>query len=257
MTPFQLIYISGMPHSGSTLLDLACSSGGVGLSLGEVRQTILKPEAVGSNYCSCGAKGVACAFWGSLLPTFKGASVEDSYQRVMSAAQAFMPEAMFVIDSSKSRDGLNLAQPFEPVVLQVVKDVRAYIVSTVDNAARKHRPSISVFREIRRWSRRNAGLCRMAADLGLRHMTVSYDRLCTDSVEQSGLINRFVNARAVDAENLLGSTNHHVLVGNRMKNSHNGVLRYDQRWKSRDDWVWGYALQSGVRRYNSAVLNGD
>ena len=253
----KLLYIAGLSHSGTTLLDLACSSGGQAISLGEVMRVVKEDPARSlDRACSCGKTGADCPFWGPLIRAFDGLSPEERYGRVMGQAAEWIGPDGFAIDSSKTLAGLQLAKPYAAAVLHISKDARAYAVSRLNAAQRNQRHTKGALHEMLGWWRQNTRIQRAVAEAQLPYVGVSYEALCRDVEAVAGAINGAVGAALVDAENPLGSTNHHVLGGNRMRLQADKELRYDDRWKARREWVWPYRVLLPVRRANEARDKG-
>lgn len=69
MKPYQLVYISGPGHSGSTLIDLLLNNSPEVQSLGEFhRLNLYARENI--EPCTCGAKVAECPFWLSIEDQF-------------------------------------------------------------------------------------------------------------------------------------------------------------------------------------------
>lgn len=85
------IFILGLDHSRSTIIDVALGQKFGGLSLGEVRRTAFPRggEAGARVDCSCGAGFADCSVWQRLAQDFEA------------EAKALMGEGRVLIDSSK------------------------------------------------------------------------------------------------------------------------------------------------------------
>ena len=85
------IFVLGLDHSRSTIIDLALGQKLGAVSLGEVRRTAFPRggEAGARHDCSCGAAFADCPFWQGLADDFE------------SQAAALMSKGHILIDSSK------------------------------------------------------------------------------------------------------------------------------------------------------------
>jgi hypothetical protein len=163
----RIIYIVGLSHSGSTVLDMLLTTGGKAVGLGQV-WTVLCEETARSKarVCSCGAAATDCPVWGGILNRLaqlpRGTPVRDQYQIVLESVDHVYGPDMAVVDSSKHAEYLKIltAMPTaELTVLHNIKDVRSFTISTLDNSVRKRGRSQLPEKIFYQWYRDNrAGL---------------------------------------------------------------------------------------------------
>ena len=100
------------------------------------------------------------------------------------------------------------------------------------------------------WWRQNNRIVAACEDLGLRRVAVTYEALCLETALTAERLNAEAGAPLLDPENLLGSSNHHVLTGNGRFLSGPKQMRYDYAWMGQKDWLFPYAVLPPVRRAN-------
>src|SRR6056297_870811 len=106
----EVIYIAGLGHSGSTLLNFLCSTGGPGVSLGEISLVLRDRHRIGAESpCSCGAPAPECPFWGPLLPALRACRGEEPDALHALVARHFRTHfgpGRVLVDSSKGLPAL-------------------------------------------------------------------------------------------------------------------------------------------------------
>ena len=137
----KIIYIAGLGHSGSTILDmsLGCHSNIIGL--GEVAQ-ILKAnkeeleshENYNNVFCSCGSKINECEFWKDgkkVLIQSNGLSHADKYKKLIYYVKQKYGNNTILIDSSKNPNNYlkELNKKHEVKIIFLVRDIRAWCYS--------------------------------------------------------------------------------------------------------------------------------
>jgi hypothetical protein len=184
----KIIYIVGLSHSGSTVLDMLLTTAGKAVGLGQV-WTVLRedPAHTRTRLCSCGASAPECPLWGPVserlarLP--ESASPGERYRLVLDGVDRLYGPDIAVIDSSKHAEYLAvLAKEMPGVELAVVhniKDVRPFTVSTLDNLERKGPERPLPEKLFYQWYRDNrAGQALAGKLLGRPPVRVMYEGLC-------------------------------------------------------------------------------
>lgn len=130
----KILYIAGLGHSGSTILDLSLGSHPDIIGLGEI-YTLLDSERRKNHYvsyCSCGRIATDCSFWEqaeSVLSRSK--DVEEQYSDLLLYFQEKYGAQKVLVDSSKnSYNYLKfLNSNFELKVIYLTRDIRSWIYS--------------------------------------------------------------------------------------------------------------------------------
>lgn len=240
----SIVYILGVGHSGTTILQYLLASGAGTLGLGEVRQL-----ADGSGWkgnagtCSCGVNVGACPVWSDLKPA-AGQSGTAWYHRVVATLSNRHPLAMHWIDSSKTPQGL---QPWLELhrdgvvndirLLFLVRDLRGWVVSDEKARQRKNRPGRSTLAPILSWWRAQAGIEKFLAGRGLDYRVVSYEGVVFRTQATMAHIADYTSIDNL-GQNWESGLHHgevHDVFGNRVKDdaTRRSRLVYEDEWQYR------------------------
>ncbi len=263
----KLIYIVSLSHSGSTVLDMMLTTGSKALGLGQIWTVLAEgPGERRRRQCSCGSSAPECPVWGPILDRLEqvgdAASPIERYKLVLEQAAVFFGPDTAIINSSKNPASLvEISRAFPDLdikVLHNVKDVRAFTISTLDNAARKGRRAGLPETIFWQWYRDNRRFGDVAAKvLGRAPLRVVYEGLCLSTDEMAARINAELGEDYIDISVPLDAGHTHIISGNRTRLPEAGKskrLAYDYAWLSRSEWLRPYALLPMVRRYNEQNL---
>jgi hypothetical protein len=263
----KLIYIVSLSHSGSTVLDMLLTTGRKAVGLGQIWTVIGEsPSERRNRQCSCGKPAPECPIWGPILDRLEhlpdAAWTTERYRLVLEHVVALCGPDIAVVDSSKNPASLveiKQALPeLDVKVLHNVKDVRAFTVSTLDNAVRKGRRAGLPETIFWQWycdNRRFYGQATQA--LGREPLRVLYEGLCLSTEKMAARINEDLGENYIDIAGPLDVGHTHIISGNRTRLPEAGKskqLAYDYGWLSRTEWLRPYALLPMVRRYNEQNL---
>lgn len=243
MSP-SIVYILGVGHSGTTILQYLLAAGAGTLGLGEVRKL-----ADGSGWegkagtCSCGVDVGSCPIWSDLKPA-AGQLGTAWYHRVVDTLSDRHPEAVHWIDSSKTPQGLEpwLALHREGVVgdirlLFLVRDVRGWVVSDERARQRKNRPGRPTLGPIMSWWRAQAAIEKFLAGRGLDYRVVSYEGAVFRTQAAMAQIADYTRIHNLDRnwESGLQAGEVHDVFGNRVKDdaTRRSRLVYEDEWQYR------------------------
>ena len=231
----RLIYIVGLSHSGSTLLDLLLNAHSNLASVGELKKfgpRILDPEKI----CTCGKRPLdGCSFWPEVVSRLEacGRRAGDfSTDRGDLAANVDLLKAIhdasggsIVVDSSKltRRLELLLASPeLDILPVFLVRDVRGQICSTL----RKRPGLLAAIRDHNQISRKILTTLR-----GRHHLLVRYEELVADPRRAIEPILVHFGQHFEASQLDWASAPKHSLGGNRMRHRRESVIRRDDRWR--------------------------
>ena len=260
----KLIYVAGLGHSGSTVLDMLLATGGRAVSLGQI-WTVIREDSLKSQarHCTCGASAPECIFWGPILRQL--ASQQDSlseaqrYQLIIKRVDELYGGEMDIIDSSKQISNIasrrkDLAD-FDIRVVHNVKDVRSFTISMLDNAARKGERRLLPEWLFMSWYRTNRAITKSCQSNGIPVARVAYEGVCLRTKLLTERMAEFLGAEYIDSDAPLTS-GAHIISGNRFRLSTapQSRLTYDFRWFARQEWLRPYALMPWVRRYNEECV---
>jgi hypothetical protein len=263
----KIIYVLGLGHSGSTVLDMLLTTGGKAVGLGQVWTVLREDFAISKErICSCGAPALNCAMWGPVLEQTASLSQDvppwSRYQLILDrAAHLYGPE-ITIVDSSKLVENLSLlVHCFPDVGLHVIhniKDVRSFTISMLDNSRRKARGRELPEKIFYRWYRDNRRAYEQASALLGRPPTgVMYEGLCLAPEAMTERLREALGEQHIDLQAALNSGYTHIISGNRSRLLESGradTLAYDYQWLARREWLRPYLVMTMVRSYNERCL---
>ncbi|MEO1402779.1 MAG: sulfotransferase [Cyanobacteria bacterium J06635_1] len=270
------VQVMSLGHSGSTLMNLLLGTHPDFVSLGEVMHSFMyelkNPEA----QCSCGEPASTCVFWGKVLHQVSAETQLDipkGYQVIFETFQAIYPaaEKQFA-DSSKSLEVIKLLnsklkRPLK--VVFVMRDVRSYTISQIDNLSRKFssfNTKDKIFRNslIRSrfyfyldWYYRNLRIRKFLERENIAYIQVGYEELCLRPDIVLGKIFEFLKVADCLPEDSLkiaapSQSESHIIRSNRMRlQKGKQTLSYDTRWLTRNEWILPAAVFPGIMRFNA------
>lgn len=267
----KYIYIAGLEHSGTTLLDHLLSQHPQMLGLGEIasffspshmkrymRQWGHLPDA---QICSCGQTWKVCPFWGPLLELNglnSNLPILSKYGQLVDYVKARHTNIEVIIDSSKSHatlevllNDLNLIglQRENVHVVLLVKDVRNFAASI----ARKRKKTSSTWSHIRTfnwWIGANSKYLTYLKEADISFHTVLYEHLCFRPIETLNFIVGYFDLHFDQDLTSLKKTSH-VAMGNKdfvIRNSDR--VSYDYSWMTDNRINIAYALHRKARQLN-------
>ena len=221
------IFISGLGHSGSTILQFMLAKDSSLNCIGEIGSVISDKEQtrwgrVQESRCSCGKLGPECMFWSQHL-TDVDVSDRDLYKNVLEHSWGLKFKA--VVDSSKRVQYYDLCEK-PPKVIFMVRDFRSWAVSAINLKKRKEelkgqkRRKYGYIYECYRYLYQN--MCDMRAFRKRKAdiLYVSYERMVFDSIRETERIYEFMEMDVCCTEaGIRSKGNTHILLGNRMKNN--------------------------------------
>ncbi|MCF8111443.1 MAG: sulfotransferase [Desulfobacteraceae bacterium] len=240
----QVIYIVGLGHSGSTILQYLLAGHPLVVGLGEVRKLA---EGHGwhneAGNCSCGLEVASCPLWRHLR-LIQNESTVEWYKRLAGKVSSLYPNASHWIDSSKSIHSIhpwlklehqNLIEGLRVIFL--VRDVRGWAVSDETTRKRKGRTSRSISLSMLYWWKTQKRILHLLKKNSVGFQIVSYESLIFQTDAQLSRIAAFSEIEETE-ENWIDSLKEavvHDVFGNRMKNntSKRTRLTYDDRWQYR------------------------
>lgn len=270
-----IVYIVGVGHSGSTLLDLLLGSHSRTFSVGELiaLSTAGKPgrrERVLASPCGCGAPTKhACSFWSAVDRKLRAdhatslgeLDVEspdpDSFREVNRALYETIAEASgrpYVVESSKRsfRFRRLVDAGFDVRPIHILRAPHGVIASTV-------RKGHDWREECRRYSRQAVRTRRLLAER--EHMRIRYEALATRPEATVRGIMEWLGLDFEPGQLRWNDVVHHTLAGNRMRLSGDDSIRLDRRWKTdlsaRQRFMISlYTLPARMRVRGSGLLGG-
>jgi hypothetical protein len=261
----SIIYIASLTHSGSTLLDLMLGGHSRFIGLGEVARFLERGvEDAHQATCSCGHAMDDCRFWSQIASRLSAQdpqSFENQYASVFETFTDVFGQDHIPVDSSKHLPPLELLHTklkFDVQVLYLIKDVRSFTISQLDDMKRKgkgqgrNRLQRSPFRIFWQWYADNKAMQRFLIEHQIPFFQLGYEELCLYPEMMAQKICGFLGEESEPAMLMLTDSNSHVMRGNRMRNQREkSAIRYDHRWFLRSEWILPALLFPHIMRYNA------
>jgi hypothetical protein len=268
-----ILFIVGLSHSGSTLLDLLLGAHSQCFSLGELkylgqyaRDELLKKTGANrrANRCSCRALIWQCEFWmqvNSVLQNRYGLTLSDldtSESKAFIETNQPLYDALFevtgvpyLVDSSKNPKRLNYLQQ-----LRDVKTIPIYITRNPKGqiASQMNKDQKGLLQAIQEHNRR----CR-AIHKTLRNQPyhqVHYEDLATDP---TATLKHLMDAIGLSYEP--GQLNwseriKHNIGGNKVRKKKDNTIVLDMRWKQSLSFWEKLIIDIGTRSVGKPVIYG-
>lgn len=224
---FDLVFVFGHSHCGSTLLGRMLNAHPLVFSPGELLW--LDDALVKDLPCSCGEPLARCRFWQSVIPQIPD-SIRANYRRTVPATFQLLRDVTqkpVILDLSKSRVHRTRFRWRRTNVgmIHVVRDPRGILASRL-------RYTTDLDHEIRghiKWERRFESETARYGDRGLR---VFYEDLVQDPTAVLQTLCRFLGIEFADSMLHFHNTEHHFMHSSTSKLlGQETRLRMDERWK--------------------------
>ena len=262
---FNVIYILGLEHSGTTLLEKLLSCHKQIYGLGEI--FVFLDDERRKNYlndthqhvCSCGRQINECDVWSGFINYVEN-TIDESYAqkyiKLIEMTNEKIGKDKIIVDSSKHIHGLkdiinnpNIGSVF---VIHIIKDARAFAKSMKSVYEVKR---FNIYKCFRRWHASNLQMSNFIKEYKLPSIQISYDDLCFNSTSILDVILSRLNL-AIDENSLdLKNSVSHIGAGNpmRLHKVKSKRLIYDNRWFFDDEISFWYLLSPTIRKYNKTV----
>ncbi|MDB2559225.1 hypothetical protein N9X65_06215 [Porticoccaceae bacterium] len=280
MSRLKVVYIAGLYHSGSTVLDMSLGAHREIVGLGECYKLIYDGH---ENLCSCGVFPNRCEYWSRVK--LHDSDYASSYENIKTAFRSQFPELLLLDSSkchplgplnksaSKSMKGLNYWIKQNDVELKVIHLTRDALTwaARINQREKRFIPKSGRFSRMYRrlvasvpvrliqWSVGHKSIetyCRMN---NVDVMQVSYEKICSQTEEALSEICDFIDVQFDSSMLIPNNTNSHITVGNPVRHTKNArsKLTFDVRplfnFKSLFTLVTFYFLQN----QNSKYFNND
>lgn len=271
----KVIYIAGLYHSGTTVLDLTLGKHSNIVGLGEIYKLCFDGH---ETRCSCGEIPSSCEFWSEV--TVVEGKVQKTYENVKTQFRDMFPNACLLDsskchplgflnrDSSKNFKGLNFWLGQEDVDLRVIHLTREALTWSSRINAREERFAkrstrigrfyrgivASVPARLIQWSLGHKAIERFCRINAIPCYQISYEQMCYSSEDSTRCLLQFVGE---DKDFQQTASTSHITVGNPVRHQvGNAVnLKFDVRplfkRKSLISLLLLYFLQKQNSRYFS------
>lgn len=262
----NIVFIAGIGHSGSTLLDLLLGSQPQTVSLGEIdkiihnktRNLFMERYIYREKYpCSCGKNPSECPFWsefGAYIEKKSNMSYAHYYQKAIDLAEERFG-AVYIVDSSKNIHALRrLTEAFSVSktsvnlkVIHLVKDVRNLAASNI----RSNRVN-GVLRNFKKWNTQNTAFENFLKKHNVSFLNVGYEELAISTELISRNVAMFLGLSTNETHFNLRPEESHILFGNHMRldEKKSSKIEYDYHWFTSLKIPAWYVMYPGLHRQN-------
>lgn len=260
----NIVFISSLDHSGSTMLDQMLGSHSQIVGLGEIAWTIYHfnhhREILLSQMCSCRNIARECDFWGEVIAGWDSiqgdVSNENGYQIVQQVFKKNYGDQICLLDSSKYLPALTTVKSLPSTnikVLYLLKDVRSFTISRVDRIREKHNKENYwlPFKQFLAWYRINSSLYNYLVANDLEFFKIGYEEVSINPLKIMQLISNFIGINFEEETLYPGNSSSHGLFGNPMRlQSEKDRIIYDSRWFTRSEWILPSLIFRKMMAYN-------
>lgn len=225
------IYIAGLGHSGSTILDMSLGAIPGITGLGELK-TILDDSTRERHYastCSCGKIATKCPVWKDLPGVLENKnSINDKLEAAIQHARNILGEDVILVDTSKNsyRYLEYLDRNHDLEVIYLTRDIRSWSYSRAISTKR------SVLYYILRWWAENRKLLTALKRMGIKPHFFGYEEIALYPEHLLKLLTEKTGLPYSYEMLIPGKTSSHIISGNvaRVDDEKRKAWVYDARW---------------------------
>ena len=253
----KIVFIAGLPRSGSTVLELILGNLPLIVGLGEVFGFMKNLDRANDIMCSCENTARTCDFWGPTLMQLlnvKRKNQAEMYRILLKSFEEHFGKESVPVDSSKRIEVLKILQEVADLdikVIYLIRDIRAWVTSFKKFSAGKQK--LTSIRYFLRWYRGNLQFQRYLKQTNTNYFQIGYEELILYPDISIRRIADFLKMKCTDSIINLRNFNGHNIGGNRMlqdpKKREN--LYYDNRWfYNHFYWLLPMILFPNIMRFN-------
>lgn len=230
----RVIYIVGLNHSGTTILDLALSHHPSIIGLGEVYNVLREKEKSGENTkdsCSCGNTLKQCRFWSKYKN--EGSFIEK-YQQILTLAHK--NKKNIIVDSSKRLESfdyllkLHNSKDIDLRVIFIIKDARSWAQSLRNAQKRTQQHQRSYLTSFFYWHKHNKYTQTFLKNNKVPYCQIGYEELCFSTQQTLNTLLSFIGVSRKDFS-LNNTPTTHIAYGNRTKlKQQQFTIEYNPQW---------------------------
>lgn len=257
----KIVYICGLGHSGSTILDMALGAHPSLVGLGEVNQVLKAEKADFQNQgfteilCSCGKNMQECLFWSKIRQNVLQSellSVTSRYEGLLAIFSNMYGKDKVLVDSSKDIPPylLGLKKKHDLKIVFLIRDFRSWSYSIHKKKNKK------IFTLPFRWRKKNNKLLSFLRENDLDYFMLGYEEF---ALYPDIMLDRLCRYLGVEFDSSMlrpaGSASH-VIRGNSGRGDPDKMqaIRYDARWMSSMGTAWLNFLYFPLIRYNNRMV---
>ncbi len=252
----KIIYIAGLGHSGSTILDMALGCHPNIVGLGEISAVFNKENQKAlfeKSTCSCGKKGADCDFWKNLRDVSSSdKTVEEKYRQLIDVFNEKYGDEMILLDSSKNSYSYLqfLNKEYDLRIIYLTRDYRSWVYSRF---IRTRKPMLFL---ILRWYLENKKLLYVLKKYGVKINYIGYEELAMYPELILKKICKFLNIGFSKELLVPDNTKSHIINGNisRTDKEKRQGFFYDLRWMTSGRLARFLSIFSVFNRFNKKLV---
>lgn len=236
----KIVYIIGLSHSGSTILDLLLGAHPKMLGLGEIRHLLMgkKTSLEGvKDVCSCGQLLKNCIFWKDYDSHTKENNHKNyisKYKGVLKLLSDKYGDDIIAVDSTKQISALAellKSQEFDIKVIFILRDVRGWTFSMKSKKEVGLKNKI-IASNMYLWFQDNLKIKKFLDKEGVSYIQIGYEELCFQTEYILKAICNFIGIEFDKEMIKLDKSKSHIVFGNRMKvdREKKANILYDNKW---------------------------
>jgi len=227
----KIIYISGLGHSGSTLLDMVLGVNEKAIGLGEIMPFLRRKDHIVDlkSTCSCGKLGYDCEFWQNAEKVIENS--KDETEAYIKLAEYFFEKYgndTILIDSSKNSYKYleEINKKYDLKVIYLTRDYRSWVFSRFVNNGGL--PIIWAYR----WFFENLKIINQLKKMNVSTINVGYEEL---SLYPDNVLPKLCKKLDIEYNDKMlypNLTKSHIINGNllRADAEKKQSIKYDGRW---------------------------
>jgi hypothetical protein len=252
----KIVYIAGLGHSGSTILDMALGANPQMVGLGEIYAVFNSKnykDLFENSTCSCGKKGADCSFWKNVRTLSESnLTTEEKYLQIIELFSEKYGDDMILVDSSKnSYPYLNmLNEKFDLRIIYLTRDYRSWAYS------RSSRIKTPLFILFLRWFFENKKLMHILNKNKFNILKVGYEELAFFPEFILKKVSEFIDVRYSDLMLSPANTKSHIINGNiaRADKQKKEKFFYDPKWLVSGKLNFISAFFSFFQKFNNSLV---
>lgn len=267
-----VVFIMGLAHCGSTLLDMMLSRHPYMTGIGEAARTMRTGERGWERsqgfHCANGDAATENPLWSRIFATAEPSDDPvAAYGHILPILDEVLPTGGIIVDSGKYARYLEALAGRSDVsvkVIHLVRDVRSHTAAERRRATAEGRPFGGALKTYRKWARANRADADFLVSRELPTFRLGYEELCLNTHRALAAIANFLGIEDAPAMRIPSGEGSWALRGNRRAMSWlqetpegaNPVI-YDSQWMTDDVWLLPEILLPPVRKLNRMWVYGN
>jgi len=251
----KIVYIAGLGHSGSTILDMILGTNSRVIGLGEIMAFVKRKNKHIDlkSVCSCGKTGYNCDFWAQSEQIISNSKNNtEAYLKLIEYFYNKYGEETILVDSSKNSYSYlkYLDKNFDLKVIFLSRDYRSWSFSRHLSTKRQ------VFIKIIHWIVENLKLLYRLKKMDLKSLKIGYEELALYPEFTLKKICEYINVDFEEQMMNLAKTKSHIIAGNvaRADKEKRKKIIYDARWMTSTRIIFSSFFFAPFFRFNKKLV---